>query len=60
MGNLAEQLMKGVSRMVLRRSRAEGRVREAITAGTEHPRPMRSGTMLRPDRPSLRRKLSVT
>ena len=34
MGSFAEQLMNGVSRMVILRSRSEGRVRLAITPGT--------------------------
>ena len=52
--------MNGVSSMVSLRSRADGSVRVAITAGTEQPNPMSRGTMERPERPSLRRSLSVT
>ena len=37
MGSFAEQDMKGVSRMVIFRSRSEGRVRVAMMAGTEQP-----------------------
>ena len=37
MGSFAEQLMNGVSRMVILRSRSEGRVRLAITPGTVQP-----------------------
>ena len=60
MGILAEQLMKGVSRMVIFRSRSEDTVRVAMIAGTEQPKPISSGTMLRPDRPILRSSLSIT
>ena len=44
----------------MRRSLVEGSVLVDIAAGTEHPNPIRSGTMLRPDRPILRRSLSIT
>ena len=60
MGSLAEQLMKGVSRMVIFRSRSLDRVRVAMTAGTEQPKPMSMGTKLRPERPSFRRGRSIT
>ena len=60
MGSLAEQLMNGVSRMVILRSRSEGRVRLAMTPGTVQPKPMSMGTMLRPDRPMRRSSLSIT
>ena len=60
MGSLAEQLIKGVSRMVILRSRSEGRVRLAMTPGTVQPKPMSIGTMLRPERPMRRRSLSIT
>ena len=60
MGILALQLMKGVSRMVRRRSRSADRVRVAMTAGTVQPKPMSIGTTLRPDRPMRRRSLSIT
>ena len=56
----AEQLIYGVSRMVIFRSRSEDTVRVAMMAGTEQPKPMSMGTMLRPDRPILRRGLSMT
>ena len=59
-GNFAVQDMKGVSIMVRRRSRSEGRVRLAITAGTEQPKPISNGTMERPDSPNLRNDLSIT
>ncbi len=52
--------MYGVSRMVILRSRSEGRVRLAITPGTVQPKPMSMGTMLRPERPILRSSLSIT
>ena len=60
MGILALQLIKGVSRMVIFRSRSELRVRVAIMAGTEQPKPMSMGTMERPDRPIFRSSLSMT
>ena len=60
MGSLAEQLMKGVSRMVILRSRSLERVRVAMMAGTLHPKPMSMGTKLRPERPILRNSLSIT
>ena len=46
--------MNGMSRIVFMRSLADGRVRVAITPGTEQPKPISRGTMLRPDRPTLR------
>ena len=42
------------------RSRADGSVLLAMMPGTEHPRPISSGTMLRPERPIFLRSLSVT
>ena len=57
---MAEQLIKGVSRMVIFRSRSEGSVRLAITPGTVQPKPMSMGTMLRPERPMRRSSLSIT
>ena len=54
----AEQLIYGVSRMVIFRSRSEDTVRVAMMAGT--PKPMSMGTMLRPERPIFRRGLSMT
>ena len=44
----------------IRRSREDGSVRVAMTAGTLQPKPISSGTMLRPLRPILRSSLSVT
>ena len=46
--------------MVIFRSRSEGRVRVAIIAGTEQPKPMSMGTKLLPDRPIFRSSLSIT
>ena len=60
MGSLAEQLIKGVSRTVIFRSRSDGRVRLAMTPGTVQPKPISMGTMLRPDRPIFRSSLSMT
>ena len=59
MGILAVQLMKGVRRMVIRRSRSLGRVRVDITAGTVQPKPTMRGTMDRPERPSFRSRVSM-
>ena len=60
MGIFAEQLMKGVSNIVIRRSRSEGSVRVDMTAGTVQPKPIKSGTMLRPESPIFRSSLSIT
>ena len=46
--------------MVIRRSRSEARVRVDMMAGTEQPKPISSGTMLRPDRPIFRSSWSMT
>ena len=46
--------------MVIFRSRSEDTVRVAMMAGTEQPKPISSGTMLRPDRPIFRSSLSMT
>ena len=51
--------MNGVSSMVIFLSRSLGIVLVAITAGTEQPNPMSSGTMLRPESPILRSSLSM-
>ena len=51
--------MNGVRRMVSLRSREEGRVRVAMTAGTVQPKPMIIGTIERPDRPILRSARSM-
>ena len=60
MGSLALQLIKGVSRIVIFRSRSLDSVLVAIIAGTEHPNPISIGTKLRPDSPIFRRSLSMT
>ena len=52
--------MNGVKRIVMRRSRSEGSVRVDMMAGTEQPKPMSSGTILRPDSPILLSHLSMT
>ena len=39
---------------------SEGSVRDAITPGTEQPKPMSMGTIDRPDRPMRRSSLSIT
>lgn len=59
-GIFAEQLIYGVSIIVILRSRSDETVRVAIIAGTEQPKPMSMGTMLRPERPIFRRGLSMT
>ena len=59
-GNLAEQLIKGVSKIVILRSRSEGNVRLAITPGTVQPKPISIGTMLRPDSPIFLKSVSMT
>ena len=46
MGSLAEQLINGVSKIVMRRSRSLDSVRVAIMAGTEQPKPTSIGTKL--------------
>ena len=52
--------MNGVSMMVILRSRSDGSVRLAMTAGTVQPKPTSMGTMLRPDNPMRRSSLSIT
>ena len=52
--------MKGVSRMVIFRSRLEERVLVAMMAGTEQPKPTSMGTKLLPERPIFRSSLSMT
>ena len=52
--------MNGVSMTVILRSCSEGRVRVAMIAGTEQPKPMSMGTKLRPERPRRRSSLSIT
>ena len=46
--------------MVILRSLSLDRVRVAIMAGTEHPKPISIGTKLRPERPIFLRSLSIT
>ena len=50
MGSLAEQDMKGVIKIVLRRSRTLSSARVAITAGTVQPKPKSMGRNAFPDR----------
>ena len=59
-GSLAEQDMKGISRMVIRRSFSFSMVRAPIMAGTEQPKPMSMGMNALPDRPKCRRVRSMT
>ena len=54
------QLIKGVSRIVILRSRSLGSVRVAITAGTVQPKPISIGTMLLPESPMRLKSLSIT
>ena len=42
------------------RSRSDGSVRVAMTAGTVQPKPMSIGTMDLPERPMRRSSLSIT
>ena len=60
MGSFAVQLMKGINRIVNLRSLSEGSVLLDMTAGTEHPKPISMGTILRPESPSFLRGLSIT
>ena len=48
-----------VSMMVILRSRWLGSVRVDMMLGTEQPKPISMGTMLRPDSPTLRSRESV-
>ena len=59
-GIFAEQLIYGVSIIVILRSRSDETVRVAIIAGTEHPKPISMGTKLRPERPIFLSGLSIT
>ena len=45
--------------MVIFLSRSDGRVRLAMTPGTVQPKPTSMGTMLRPERPSFLKSLSM-
>ena len=58
-GSFAVQLINGVSKIVILRSLSLGSVLVDITAGTVHPNPIKSGTMLRPESPILRSSLSI-
>ena len=51
--------MNGVRRMVIRRSRSEASVRVDMMAGTEQPKPISIGTILRPERPIFRSSWSM-
>ena len=53
MGSLAEQDIKGVMRMVRRRSRTLSSARVAITAGTVQPKPRSIGRNALPERPTI-------
>ena len=59
MGSLAVQLINGVRSIVIFLSLSLGSVLVAITAGTEHPKPIRSGTILLPERPIFLNSLSI-
>ena len=59
MGSFAVQLIKGVRKIVILRSRLLGKVLVAMTAGTVHPNPISIGTMLRPESPIYRSSLSM-
>ena len=50
-GSFALQLIKGVKRMVIRRSLSLDNVLVDMMAGTEQPKPISIGTKLLPDRP---------
>ena len=52
--------MKGVSMIVIRRSRSLESVLVAMMAGTEQPKPISMGTKLLPERPMWRKSLSIT
>ena len=52
-GSLALHDMKGISVMVVMRWRISGILREAITAGTEQPKPVSSGTAAAPESPAF-------
>ena len=58
-GSFAEQLIKGVSSIVIFLSRSEERVLLAITPGTVQPKPMIIGTMLLPESPIFLKSLSM-
>ena len=58
-GSLAEQDMKGTSRMVMRRSFSFSMVRAPMMAGTEQPKPMSMGIKALPLRPNRRSSRSM-
>ena len=58
-GSLAEQLIKGTSRMVIRRSFSFSMVRAPMMAGTEQPKPMSMGMNAFPLRPKRRSRRSM-
>ena len=60
MGSLALHDIKGVTRIVLKRSLLCSSALEAITAGTVQPNPRSSGRKARPDSPSLLMISSMT
>ena len=49
--------MNGVSRIVILRSRSLDKVRVAMMAGTEQPKPISIGTKLRPESPHAAQQL---
>ena len=59
-GIFAEQLINGVSMIVIFLSRSDDNVLVAITAGTVHPNPISIGTKLLPDKPIFLNGLSMT
>ena len=59
-GSLAEQLINGVSIIVILRSRSDDNVLLDITAGTVQPKPINIGTILFPESPILLSSLSIT
>ena len=58
-GSLAEQDMKGISRMVMRRSFSFSMVRAPMMAGTEQPKPISIGIKALPLRPNRRKSRSM-
>ena len=56
----ALQLMKGVTSITLSRSCLFSSAREAMTAGTVHPKPSSMGMKALPDSPSLLMMPSIT
>lgn len=59
-GSFALQGMNGISLIVSFRSLSFSEVRLAMTAGTEQPNPIRSGTTLLPFKPIFRNGASST